>query len=268
MSFLDRLGISLLAIPAVSLERGVPYVVGAGLMWVCLRYLSRAQWLVNRRLSEKTPTSRQLRREILCSLRTLVIFGLIAGGIVYAALGGWTRMYIRIERYGWTWYFASIVIGIFVHDAYFYWTHRLMHHPRLFRVVHRTHHLSSNPSPWAAYSFSAWEAVVQAGIAPLLIFTMPMHPLAFSTVMIWQIGINVVGHCGYELYPRWFLRSWWGCFFNTTTHHAQHHELHRTNFSLYFNIWDRLMGTNHRQYAERFTEITHRQEALKTAGEI
>jgi hypothetical protein len=28
----------------------------------------------------------------------------------------------------------------------------------------------------------------------------------------------------------------------TATHHAQHHESFRANFSLHFNVWDRLMG--------------------------
>jgi sterol desaturase/sphingolipid hydroxylase (fatty acid hydroxylase superfamily) len=129
-----------------------------------------------------------------------------------------------------------------------------MHHPRLFRLFHRTHHLSTNPSPWAAYSFSTWEAFVQAGIAPLAIFTLPLHPLAFSLFMLWQISFNVLGHCGFEMFPSWFVRSPLGRILNTATHHAQHHETNRANFSLYFNFWDRLLGTNHQHYAERFDE--------------
>jgi sterol desaturase/sphingolipid hydroxylase (fatty acid hydroxylase superfamily) len=36
------------------------------------------------------------------------------------------------------------------------------------------------------------------------------------------------------------------------THHALHHEKFGANFGLYFNVWDRLMGTNHRDYECRF----------------
>jgi sterol desaturase/sphingolipid hydroxylase (fatty acid hydroxylase superfamily) len=145
---------------------------------------------------------------------------------------------------------------ILMHDTYFYWTHRLMHHPLLFRWMHHTHHLATNPSPWAAYSFSMPEALVQAGIGPLIIFTVPNHPGAFAIFMIWQIGFNVLGHCGHELYPRWFMRSWCGRVFNTTTHHAMHHESNRVNYGLYFNLWDRLLGTNHHRYAERYALVT------------
>jgi len=65
----------------------------------------------------------------------------------------------------------------------------------------------------------------------------------------------VMGHCGFELFPSWFMRSRLGWFMNTITHHGQHHEKFVTNFGLYFNFWDRLMGTNHRQYEERFEQI-------------
>jgi hypothetical protein len=40
----------------------------------------------------------------------------------------------------------------------------------------------------------------------------------------------------------------------SVTHHAQHHEKFRANFGLYFNVWDRLMGTNHRDYEHRLAQ--------------
>jgi sterol desaturase/sphingolipid hydroxylase (fatty acid hydroxylase superfamily) len=72
--------------------------------------------------------------------------------------------------------------------------------------------------------------------------------------MLWQISFNVLGHCSYELFPKWFVRSPLGRLLNTATHHAQHHETNRTNFSLYFNLWDRLLAANHHRYTERFAK--------------
>jgi hypothetical protein len=141
-----------------------------------------------------------------------------------------------------------------MHDTYFYWTHRLMHHRRLYRLFHHTHHLSTCPTPWAAYAFSPAEALVQASIGPVIVLTIPVHPTAFAAFMVWQITFNVLGHCGYELLPPWFLRTPAGWVFNSVTHHALHHEKFRANFGLYFNIWDRLMGTNHRDYEHRFAQ--------------
>ena len=175
MSLSDRLWYALVAIPGASLDRLFWYVTLAGFAWLTLHVIL-SPWLQRRRISDKPPAFWQMSREVLFSLRSLVVYGLVGGFIVFSITSKWTQMYFRFDDYGWTWFYASIGVTILIHDTYFYWTHRLMHHPRLFRWMHRTHHLSTNPSPWAAYSFSTGEAFVQAGIAPLVIFTLPLHP--------------------------------------------------------------------------------------------
>jgi lathosterol oxidase len=63
------------------------------------------------------------------------------------------------------------------------------------------------------------------------------------------------------LFPRGFLKSRAGRVLNTTTHHHLHHERHRANFGLYFNWWDRMMGTNHAEYEARFDNVHSRAAA-------
>jgi sterol desaturase/sphingolipid hydroxylase (fatty acid hydroxylase superfamily) len=249
------------------LERSLHALLGASLgellwygalacgAWLFFYVLFRAAFR-HRRVSRGDPTGRQVAREIAHSLRSIAIFGLVTGAVVYAAYSGYTRLYIRVEKYGWSWFFLSIGVMVVLHDTYFYWTHRLMHHRRLYRLFHHTHHISTSPTPWAAYAFSPWEALVQAGIGPLIVFTLPVHPAAFSAFMVWQIAFNVLGHCGYEVLPRWVLRSRLGVLLNSVTHHAMHHEKFRANYGLYFNVWDRLMGTNHGDYEQRLEEAT------------
>jgi lathosterol oxidase len=252
---IERLQRALTAIPRISQEEAKWYFLFASLAWV-LFYVVLRRALIRRKISPRFPTWKQMGWELLFSLRSLVVFGVAGGFIVFCAYSGWARLYYRIEDWGWAWFVISIGLMVLLHDTYFYWTHRLMHHRRLFKPVHRIHHLSTNPSPWAAYSFSTVEAFVQAGIGPLIILTIPSHPAAFLAFMLWQIGFNVVGHCGFEIMPRWFMRSGIGKFLNTPTHHAMHHEAFRANFGLYFNVWDRLMGTNHPYYEERFEQVT------------
>ena len=75
-----------------------------------------------------------------------------------AARQGWMRMYFDIPQYSWSWFITSILLTILLHDTYFYWTHRWMHRPAIFKWMHRIHHQSNNPSPWAAFAFSPWAA--------------------------------------------------------------------------------------------------------------
>ncbi|MEX0794311.1 MAG: sterol desaturase family protein [Pirellulaceae bacterium] len=240
---------------AASLGELFWYAVLAFAVWLFFYVLFRnaLRW---RKISTQDATSRQIAREIAFSLRSIAIYGLVTAAVVYARMHGWTLLYLEPGKFGWLWLFGSVLVMVVIHDAYFYWTHRLMHHKRLYRYFHRTHHLSTSPTPWAAYAFSPAEALVQAGIGPLIVFTIPSHPAAFGIFMIWQIGFNVVGHCGYEVWPNWFLRSPLGKILNTVTHHGLHHEKFRGNYGLYFNFWDRVMGTNHPQYVPRFELAT------------
>ncbi len=244
----------------VTVEGGLRYLIAAGVGWVVFYVLFRRRWW-HRKIVPQAPLAADVRREVINSAMTVLVYAVVGAVSVLAVRAGWTQMYFRIEKFGWLWFWASLGIAIVFHDAYFYWTHRAMHHPRLFRWVHRTHHRSMNPTPWASYSFDPFEAAVHAFIFPILIFTLPIHPFAFFLFMAWQITFNVLGHTGFEIYPRWFLRSPLGVFINTPTNHVMHHQYIRGNYGLYFNVWDRLMKTNHARYEAQFEEVTTRPRA-------
>ena len=90
----------------------------------------------------------------------------------------------------------------FLHDTYFYWRHRIMHHKCFFRWMHHMHHQSRNPTPWASFSFAPWEAAVQSGIFPLTAILYPIQPLAFGVFMRWQILNKGLGRTGCEFYSK------------------------------------------------------------------
>ena len=64
-----------------------------------------------------------------------------------AIRAGWTRVYFDIRERGAAGLGSSLVLMVILHDAYFYWTHRLLHHPAFFERFHRVHHLSTTPTP-------------------------------------------------------------------------------------------------------------------------
>lgn len=241
----------------IAMENWLRYAMFAGIAWLLAYMIFKKRWW-RRKIIQREPAAADVRRELKWSLLTALIYGLVgATTILIGKTYGW-QVYRKIDSHGWAWFVASIGIALVVHDTWFYWTHRLMHHRRLFKLFHRVHHESTNPSPWAAYSFAPLEAAMQACIFPLLVFTVPMHLLAFFAFMVVQISFNVLGHTGYEYFPSWLMKSWLGKFINTPTNHVQHHEKMRGNYGLYFNVWDRLMKTNHKDYEARFHEVTTR----------
>ena len=245
------------SIVALSVVNGLRYVLFCGVVWLVAYGFFRRRWL-HRKILQVFPSASDVRREIKHSAVSLLIFSVIAALTLEAARRGWTQLYRQPDERGMVWFWASILCTILIHDTWFYWTHRLMHHPRLFRLTHLTHHRSVNPTPWAAFAFSPLEAVVQGCIFPLAVMLVPMHPYAFGLFMIWQLAFNVMGHSGFEVFPRWMMKSWLGRVLSTPTHHVMHHEKMRGNYGLYFNMWDRLMKTNHQDYEARFAEVVSR----------
>jgi sterol desaturase/sphingolipid hydroxylase (fatty acid hydroxylase superfamily) len=241
--------------PAVlSLELG-RYFVAASLTSLTIWTFWHA-YFHSRKIQPRFPGTRDIWREVATSLRTAFVFSLV-GFLMY--LGGkarWLTIYPDFSVRGWGYFFVSLLAMIVAHDAYFYWTHRAVHHPRLFRLLHTTHHKSKAPTPWTAYAFDVSEALVLVVFVPLWVAFVPMHDLGLYCFMTWQIVRNVMGHAGVEMFPNGTATSPLFSWINTTTHHDLHHQDGRYNFGLYFTWWDRLMGTEHPLYRQRFCNVT------------
>ncbi|MDX2281590.1 MAG: DUF2147 domain-containing protein [Saprospiraceae bacterium] len=214
----------------------------------------------HRIIQRKLPETNKMWLEFRYSMSTVLIFALIGFGILNMKKAGFTLIYDNIAEWGMLWFVVSLVLMILLHDAWFYWTHRLMHHPKIFRHVHLVHHRSTNPSPWAAYSFHPIEAVIAAGIFILIAFTIPAHGLALFIFLIYMIFRNVMGHLGIEFLPKNFIANRWINWHTTTTHHDLHHKHFNHNYGLYFTWWDKWFGTEHPNYRETFEEVTSREK--------
>ena len=218
------------------------YFLLAGVAYLIF-YVWRSERFKPLKIQNKFPSPKIVRTEIVYSIFTLIIYCATSWMIFVCQKAGLTKIYLDIHQYGYSYFVFSIFIMVIIHDAYFYWTHRLMHMPKLFNTIHKTHHLSDNPTPWAAFSFHPIEAIISIGIIPLVVFVIPCHPFALFSFLTYMTIINIMGHLGYELFPKWFINSRVGKWQNTSTNHNLHHQHAKNNFGLYLTFWDRLMGT-------------------------
>lgn len=234
---------------------GSRYFLVAGFAFVLFYILLRKNFS-SRKIQKRFPASKDYFREIGYSAMTILLFALVTLLFLrHPLLAPHTTIYKNIDDYGWGWFILAFPVMFLMHDAYFYWTHRLMHHPLLFKYFHLVHHKSVNPSPWAAYAFHPLEAIVEVGIFVVFLFTIPIHKLHFFIFFFLSIVYNVYGHLGWELYTKGFSRHWLGKWINTSVNHNQHHQYFKGNYGLYFLFWDRLMGTIRSDYDNRFDEV-------------
>lgn len=255
-TMLDKVGQHMMNAIYFDLSR---YLIAAGaltlILWLCGKFFDI------RRIQNRKATRADYVREFSSSIRTVVFFALTTLSTLLMEEAGIVRLQLdETAPLSLAWQITLIVLG---HDAYFYWMHRALHHKKLFRATHLHHHKSRTPTPWAAYSFSTWEAITEAAFVPLFLLITSLAGITYGVlavfIFIWHMIIrNVIGHAGVEIYPRsWVdnpLTRWW----NTTTHHDLHHSAGTYNFGLYFTWWDRWMGTKHPQYREEFRKVTER----------
>lgn len=232
------------------------YIIAAGLFFAIITIFK--SYANARRVQKRRAQKKDYIREIASSIRTVFVFGFTTISTILLTEAGIVK--IQLEEIGTGLLIAQIVVMVFAHDAYFYWMHRALHHKKLFRATHLHHHKSRTPTPWTAYSFSMWEAATEAAFVPIFLLITSLMGVAYAGfaifIFLWiMIVRNVMGHLGVEMHPAGWVDTPWLDWISTTTHHDLHHSDGKYNFGFYFTFWDRLMGTEHPEYKERFRAV-------------
>ena len=237
---------------------GIRYLLIAGVAFLFFYIIFKSK-LLNKKIQKIFPKNNDYLREFTFSIITILIFGVIILNIIgNPNIRPYTKIYMDINERGWLYYFAAFPVMLIIHDTYFYWTHRLMHHKSIFNIFHLVHHKSTNPSPWAAYAFHPLEAIVENGIFIVFAFLLPLHITHTPIFFLFSIIYNIYGHLGWELYPKQFNKSLIGRWVNTSVCHNQHHKYFKGNYGLYLLFWDRIMGTLRDDYDAAFEEVKNR----------
>lgn len=243
----------------------VRYFIFAGIPFLIFYKLYTGSFVANK-IQARFAEKKDFIREILHSIQTTLILAGVVLLVLYSPLKEYTQLYSELSAYPLWWIPVSLLLALVLHDSYFYWMHRTLHHPKLYKKAHLLHHKSIAPSPWASYSFHFFEGVLEAMIGPLIMFLIPMHPLSFFLFATVSFIINVYGHLGYEVAPKWFRNSFLFEILNSSVHHNLHHEKFNGNYGLYFRIWDRLMKTEVPDYVERYDLIQERRFGAQVAA--
>ncbi len=196
------------------------------------------------RLSKRAPTARQVRGEIALSVGSSVIYAAPAAFAMQAWKMGGTRMYSDLSPAAWPWMAASAVVYLLLHDAFYYWAHRAMHWRPVFKALHSGHHRHPEPSPFAGFAFDPLEALLTGWFLPALVFVIPMEVHLAVALLLVVTVTGTINHGGWEVWPRRWVEGAFGRWIVVPSHHSRHHGRFGCNYGLYFQHWDRWMGTN------------------------
>jgi len=122
------------------------YLLIAGIFY-CIFYLwFPAKW-DQRKINNRIYKKQQFKTEVFWSTVTALLFALSGAATLLVWQKGFTKIYFHIADFPLWWLPASLVIALTLHETYYYWLHRWMHHPKVFKIVHKVHHDSNITSP-------------------------------------------------------------------------------------------------------------------------
>ncbi len=151
---------------------------------------------------------------------------------------------------------AMIFVPLFLHDFWFYWSHRIEHKVPVLWAFHRLHHSDEhmNTSTWARDHFlqSAWRAffsVFTLGMIVDLDLTEAGKAALYSNMFL--AGLSLFYHSAIRARLPWLDRI-----LVTPQVHRIHHSIdpehYNKNFADALPIFDILFGTYHRPSKEEF----------------
>lgn len=136
---------------------------------------------------------------------------------------------------------AQVLLFFAIEDFVFYWGHRALHTPYLYKNVHQIHHEHSAPFGLAAEYAHPFEVIFlgAATLAGPILFS--PHLLTLYTYLALRCVQTVECHSGYD-FP-WSLNRWFP-FYGGAHFHDHHHRIHSGNYSSTFTWVDALFGTD------------------------
>ena len=95
------------------------------------------------------------------------------------------------------WFFVVFLIIPLIHEVGFYFAHRLVHFPLLYKWAHHLHHRNVSPGPWSGLSMHPIEHVIYFA-SILLFFIIPAHPIHMINLAS-RLGVSPAqGHTGFD----------------------------------------------------------------------
>lgn len=138
-------------------------------------------------------------------------------------------------------YFIACLLGVFFWSTlHFYFVHRLLHWPPLYKISHELHHRNVNIGPWTGISMHPLEHVIYFTLFILWWFV-PVHPVVIVLTGLFQGVSPAVSHSGFDYVtlkgkPRLSSGDWY---------HQLHHQYFNFNYGNTTTPFDKIFGSWH-----------------------
>lgn len=195
----------------------------------------------------------QVRDNMFWSLGSGVIFWTAYEVLMFWAMAnGWVPVLLWVDNP--FWFVLLFLLTPMWISFHFYWIHRLLHWPPLYKLAHGLHHRNINVGPWSGLSMHPIEHLLFFS-SILIHLVVPAHPLHILFHMQHQSLTAATSHTGFEnLLVKEEKSLALGTF-----HHQLHHRYFEVNYGNLQMPWDKWFGSFHDGTVEAHERMKHRQ---------
>jgi Delta7-sterol 5-desaturase len=203
--------------------------------------------------------AKQIKSELKNALLVFLVGAFSSSIILYLNSLGYNKIYKNFDDYSLSWGITSFFVIWIIDDAWFYWVHRLLHNKSIYHYIHEVHHRSIDVTPFSSMSFHFVEAFLLSSWIFPVSFAIPIPVTILGIFQLLGLFNNVKAHLGYEIYPAIFNRGWLQLL-TSSTYHNMHHSKFNGNYGLHFRFWDKVCGTEFRDYKTTFAQVQKRKQ--------
>lgn len=120
-------------------------------------------------------------------------------------------------------------------DFCIYWIHRWLHHPLVYKRLHKPHHKWIMPTPFASHAFHPVDGFAQSLPYHIFPFIFPLQKVAYVGLFVFINFWTIMIHDGEYVANNPIV--------NGAACHSVHHLAFNYNYGQYTTLWDRMGGS-------------------------
>ncbi|KAL8755843.1 MAG: hypothetical protein Q9199_003355 [Rusavskia elegans] len=187
----------------------------------------------------------QVALEIKQAFQALPIMAVFTVPFFVGEVQGYAKLYdAAADAPFWLYNILQFPLFICFTDFFIYWIHRGLHHPRVYKTLHKPHHKWIMPTPYASHAFHPLDGFAQSVPYHVFPFIFPLNKIAyivlFAFINIWTVFI----HDGEYVATSSII--------NGAACHTMHHLYFNYNYGQFTTIWDRFGGSYRKPNEELF----------------
>ncbi|ESO82259.1 hypothetical protein LOTGIDRAFT_170177 [Lottia gigantea] len=176
------------------------WVVGGTTLFVDVT--GKPDWMIRNKLQpgKNQPVEKKILLKILkVGLRNQILIGFPLTAVHYP-LRQWRGSDLTLTFPDWTILLRDLVFCVLLEEICFYYSHRLLHHPKLYKTIHKIHHEWTAPIGLAAVYAHPAEYIF-SNILPLMLGPL-LAGSGLVTIWVWftvAITTTISHHSGYHV---------------------------------------------------------------------